>query len=402
MRSPIPSFLVACALLLSSCSSPSTGGGGKANKDSTGGGFGVDGKAAAGDGGAAGLDVAPSAQDVAPDDGGALADASVKDGGSSGALCVPNATQLCYCSAALQGVQECKSDATGWTKCDCSSSLPDTSTGLPDTGLEPLDLSEDDATGNCDERAKKMYVVSKEKVLLRVEIEKKQLIPIGTLNCPGAGSGTPFSMSIDRQANAWILYQSLFGSGGGIYKASTLDASCQATAYQPNQLGFELFGMGFSADDAFSQNETLWITGDLATQFSTNYGKLGRIVLSTMKVVSVAPLQGGPGSPDLTGTGLGDLYGFFPSSVPPSVKQIDKLDGSVLKSVPLPANIINSTEAWAFAFWGGKFYLYFKKFGDPSSHVYVLDPVSQNFSTFIDQTGYTITGAGVSSCAPLQ
>ena len=85
---------------------------------------------------------------------------------------------------------------------------------------------------------------------------------IGTLNCPagssltGPGPATPFSMSVDREAVAWVLY-----SSGEIFHVSTQDASCTATGFSVGQQGFELFGMGFVTDASGGQTETLFIAG---------------------------------------------------------------------------------------------------------------------------------------------
>jgi hypothetical protein len=130
---------------------------------------------------------------------------------------------------------------------------------------------------------------------------------------------------------------------------------------------------------------------------------LATLSFPQLKVSTVATL-GAFGGADLTGNGLGELYGFFPSTSPPSVRQIDKLTGATKgKTYPLPpANFAGTTAAWAFAQWGGSFYLFFKNGGDPSTNVWQLNGATGAVKIVMPNIGYTITGAGVSSCAPTQ
>jgi hypothetical protein len=54
---------------------------------------------------------------------------------------------------------------------------------------------------------------------------------------------------------------------------------------------------------------------------------------------------------------------------------------------------------WAFAFWGGKFYLFTAPTG--STIVTEFDPTTLAQTT-VASTGDIIVGAGVSTCAPMQ
>lgn len=249
---------------------------------------------------------------------------------------------------------------------------------------------------NCNERAKIVYVVTEQNDFLSFDPETLKFKLIGKLNCANDGS-TPFSMSVDRNADAWVLYQAGFGGGGEkLYKVSTLDASCQNTNYQSNQSGFTTYGMGFSSDAAGSNDETLFL--GKYTMFGAS--QLGTLSFPNLKVTSVAPLPNGAASPELSGNGLGELYGFFPASNPPSVRRIDKATGATPKIWPLPVNQFSGINAWAFAQWGGDFYLFFKTFSMGSSSVWKLDSTTGIAKSSLVNIGYTITGAGVSSCAP--
>ena len=57
--------------------------------------------------------------------------------------------------------------------------------------------------------------------------------------------------------------------------------------------------------------------------------------------------------------------------------------------------------AWAFAFWGGRFWIFLKRDSDASTYVYAMDATTGALTTALSNTGRTIVGAGVSTCAPV-
>jgi hypothetical protein len=228
---------------------------------------------------------------------------------------------------------------------------------------------------------------------------------IGQLTCAGGtalpgfdplqGPATPFSMSVDRNATAWVLY-----SSGRIFHVSTDDASCQATSFQVGQQGFELFGMGFVSETPGSQAESLYISGGPAS--SQGSGNLGRIDPGTLGVTSIGPLSSAEYQPELTGTGDAELYGYYPGSNT-FVARLDKGTGQNAQSWQLPA-LTGTVRAWAFAHWGGEFYIFIttsQLFGGDYSRVLKLDPSTGMVTTALDDTGKIIVGAGVSTCAPI-
>jgi hypothetical protein len=225
---------------------------------------------------------------------------------------------------------------------------------------------------------------------------------IGKLNCPAGASlrvpgqqGTPFSMSVDRQAKAWILYDS-----GEIFWASTTDASCQGTAYPKGQGGFELFGMGFVSDSAGANAEKLFIAGGQAMDIVG--GNIGRVDPATLTVTTVGPIPKADYSPELTGTGKADLFGYFPG-VNTFVAQLDRSTGSILHQWTLPA-LTDPLRAWAFAHWGGRFYIFVTTQDvlgtSTNSQVLRLDPTNGTTDTILSKLEYVIVGAGVSTCVP--
>jgi hypothetical protein len=243
---------------------------------------------------------------------------------------------------------------------------------------------------DCTEAARWVYVIDSDRQLLRFQPDDLSLTPIGTVSC---GASTPFSMSVDRDARAWVLHQD-----GNIFHVSTLDASCAPTGFAPDQAGFELFGMGFVADADMSTEETLFVAGGAESSIATGSSSLGAIDEGSLVLSRVGSI---PGWPELTGTGSGELWGFFPDTDPPSVRRLDKTTGATEESFDFEAIAGTTPSAWAFAFWGGRFYVFLQTTFDPSTNVWRLDPRDGSFTEVLSDIGYRIVGAGVSTCAPV-
>lgn len=221
---------------------------------------------------------------------------------------------------------------------------------------------------------------------------------IGELNCPGATFlDTPFSMSVDRDGMAWILY-----SNGSLYKASTQDASC-ASAGITSISGFDLFGMGFATDGFGTDTESLWLAS--SPEGGGCCGELGYIRDNTMTRVSNITANAET-SPELTGTGAGELFAFFPDTGSAFVQQMSKTNGLLTGTRYDIGSLGNGTVgAWAFAQWGGKFYIFVSlvdEFGFPiESLVGELDAETGSYDQVLSDTAYNVVGAGVSTCAPI-
>ena len=226
---------------------------------------------------------------------------------------------------------------------------------------------------------------------------------IGPVSCPTQASAwpgwtnppTPFSMSVDRDATAWVLF-----TNGEIHHVSTDNASCQATGFTRGQQGFELFGMGFVSDSQGSQDETLWIVGGSAGNGQLALGDLAAIDENTLQVSPVGGIPSGPTySPELTGTGDAELFFYHPGDL---VAQINKQTAQYEQTWALPP--LGTVRAWAFAHWGGNFYIFVTVqdfFGGLDSQVQLLDRQTGQISTLLSGLPYVIVGAGVSTCAPV-
>jgi hypothetical protein len=247
--------------------------------------------------------------------------------------------------------------------------------------------ADSDGDADCSESAKFVYVVDANNTLFRFYPPDKKFDPIGKLGCQ-AGGGTPYSMSVARDGTAYVLHQGALGGGcKGIFPVSTSDASCgQQTVFKCGTDGFGVFGMGFATDSGSTTAEKLYVGN--ASQFAT-------LDIENGTIDARGPLNG---DPEFTGNSKGELWGFFPTAATPKVAQLDKDTGQLLVEWPLQS-LSNSASAWAFAFWGGSFYVFYQSLGDASTNVYkVTDGLMENYMM---NTGRRIVGAGVSTCAPI-
>ena len=107
--------------------------------------------------------------------------------------------------------------------------------GFNGDGLDP---DAGPTENDCPEDLKQIYVVTEGNDLYRFAPATLTFTRIGTLSCPSSGFATPFSMAVQRNGTAWVLF-----NDGIIFHVSTKDASCGATAYVPGQNGYTTFGM---------------------------------------------------------------------------------------------------------------------------------------------------------------
>ncbi len=252
----------------------------------------------------------------------------------------------------------------------------------PDVPL--LDVSKQDVFhSDCpDADSTLVYVVSENNELLSFYPPTASFKLIGMLSCPDPGA-SPFSMAVDRKGVAYVEYDD-----GKLFKVSTANASCQPTTFVPNQGPFSTFGMGYATIGVGPAEELFIASGD---------GVLGKVDTTNFSVTTIGPFVPQLGRAELTGTGDGRLYAFVvPANVTSgsAVAEIDKTTADVLGEDPLPQ--VEQGTAWAFAFWGGDFWL----FTDPSPQTtWRYDPVAKT-ATVVANYSSPIVGAGVSTCAP--
>lgn len=220
------------------------------------------------------------------------------------------------------------------------------------------------------------------------------------------------SMSVDRQNHAWILKGQDTSTPGKYDCAGLTEVSLDTgldvkkSTFSCGSAGFDKFGMGFVTDSPGGTKESLFLANVVTPS-------LGRLEPSG----EVTYLGALPGSAELTGNANGELWGFFPGeplpSAPTHVRRLDKTDGSVLEdftldevlsaALPLGSPGMPGPLAgrnYAFAYWGGAFYLFFEYHADnASSDVWKISATGE-VEKYIEDSGLHIVGAGVSTCAP--
>lgn len=243
---------------------------------------------------------------------------------------------------------------------------------------------------NCPKDAQFIYLVDTSYRLIKFDPgapNGQYLTVLFQLNCSDSLS-TPFSMAVDREANAWVLY-----NDSTLYKVKISDPHCERiTNFRQNGSGLSTFGMAFSLDSVGGTTDSLFI-GNMSSS-----GRFGRIDTSNM---SYTPLAMFPfnyeQSPELTGTGLAKLYSFSPGEKQQHISEIDKKTGSVAIDYQLPG-VGGDVNAWAFAHWGGYFFTFETVNSD--NRIYRYDIETNQFELFLDNTPFRVVGAGVSTCAP--
>jgi hypothetical protein len=267
--------------------------------------------------------------------------------------------------------------------------------------LPPVDVQVPEASTNCaDAGTTYIYVVTKQSDLFSFYPPSGQFSRIGKLACPATAGSTPFSMAVDHTGIAYVLYDD-----GELFRVSTATAECRKTAYRVGSGGFTTFGMGYSTNA--SGSETLFIaTGDDAPT-----PLLGTIdPTNNFALTLIGAIQPPIGGAELTGTGGGDLFGFFatsgqtpcnngprsPACTDSAIAQFNKSNGVVTNESVLSG--LDQGSAWAFAFWGGDFFLFTAPDG-VSSLVTRFRP-SDGSLVNLGKLADEIVGAGVSTCAP--
>ena len=233
-----------------------------------------------------------------------------------------------------------------------------------------------------------IYVVDSDHNLLAFD---PQLLPgdpfrtIGKLACETAGQ--PFSMAVGSDGIAWVLYNT-----GRIYRVSIIDAHC-SKAGDPED-GPDTFGMGFAS--VSPTEEKLFVAAsDGSKMLATLDTKSTPPAWTPIAKIAANQAQ----NPELTGTADGKLFGYFPEDV--SGGFVQAIDPSTAKPtgsrMPLatPAGEIG---AYAFAHWGGVFYVFATR--NQTNSVHAINRKTGKYSLVLERIPYEIVGAGVSTCAP--
>jgi len=234
---------------------------------------------------------------------------------------------------------------------------------------------------------------------------------IGKLDCPHNGvsiqtdntMAMPFSMSVDRDGVAWVLFTT-----GELFKVSLQNASCTKANNTIGAGAMSLFGMGFSVDAPMADTEKLYLAGGNTdpgvTPRKLAYDDTHANNLTPVFVGNIAATS--DYSPELTGTNEGKLYGFYPNiSAIPFVQEIVKTTGAATgqKWNLGTTGLGNGIRDWAFAQWGGTFWVFVTTEdtnGVRNSTVRSINRATSEYKVVLQNLPYYIDGAGVSTCAP--
>ena len=161
--------------------------------------------------------------------------------------------------------------------------------------------------------------------------------------------------------------------------------------------------MGFVSDAPNSSKETLFVAGGSAANMMTSPAHLGTIDPATAVLTEVVTLAAAEYPPEFTGTGEAELFGYYPGQSP-FVAHVNKSTGVIEQQWQLPT-ISDQIRAWAFAHWGGRFYIFTATqdfLGTVlDSYIQRLDPTNGEVVVVVPQIQPVIVGAGVSTCAPV-
>lgn len=255
-----------------------------------------------------------------------------------------------------------------------------------------------------------ILVVSSENVLLKFYPGKNYTFEkVGDLTCPANGA-TPFSMAVDRTGKAWVLYNN--GQIFHVITSPTAPPQCLGLNYQTGQQGWDTFGMGFVSDAVGGADETLFVI-DAGGSFSDSQG-LGKISASSLQLSTIGAFDGGltTRSAEVTGRGDARLFGFFVDlngGASPSIAEIDKTTAHIISN-DVQTSVPPTINSWAFAHWGGSFYMFTGSSGN-ASRVDKFTPATATSpatttqvvtSVVVDGQSQSIVGAGVSTCAPTE
>lgn len=257
--------------------------------------------------------------------------------------------------------------------------VPEVTTSTTTTPTTPDDPAPED---DCDNTSDLIYVIDRsDEGLYLFDPLTGDFNYLFTLNCTMWGS--PGSMAVARDGAAYVRY-----SDNTIYKVNLTSGTCSQTNYNA---GFGSFGMGFATDSAGTWMDQLYIANsdDLAALDTGDW--------------SLDLVGGMPSQSELTGNAAGELWAFLPLEEPAALIHIDQTNGDRLTRLEL-SNFAEPTDidAFAFATWGGDFYLFVRLYGMGNTTDVLKVDASGNMTTFAADTGMDVVGAGVSTCAPTE
>lgn len=273
-------------------------------------------------------------------------------------------------------------DEAADTEAPDDTEVPEDTDVPADTGEEPT--PDDPAPADdCTETDDLVYVLDRDEGrLYTFDPAARAFTTLGRVSC--GTSQTPASMAVSRGGVAYVRY-----ADNAVYALDLGTMSCTATGYSDRRTGFDSFGMGYATDSADTWRETLYVANETT---------VGVLDPATWAVTTLGRL---PSQSELTGNADGELWAMLPLETPAKLARIDTTSGALaeqisLRGFPDPSNI----DTFAFATWGGSFYLFVREHGMGSTtDVYEVTATGVTTKVLAD-VGFDVVGAGVSTCAP--
>jgi hypothetical protein len=252
----------------------------------------------------------------------------------------------------------------------------------------PTDVAEPDdpaPVDDCDNTSASIYAIARDgRELYLFDPGTSAFDYLGDLDCSVWGS--PNSMGVARDGVAYVRW-----SDDTVYEVHLPTLQCRESDYQPNTSGFGAFGMGYATDAAGTWRDQLYVA---------NEHTLSRLDTSTWQLQPVGAL---PSQSELTGNADGELWAFLPLEQPATIARLSKSTGQPIDLIELPGfPDPYEIDAFAFAQWGGEFWLFVRTYGLGSSTDIYRVTASGQMTLEVSDIGVDIVGAGVSTCAPAQ
>jgi len=259
-----------------------------------------------------------------------------------------------------------------------------TDTGTPDDddfgggGFEDyVPPPEDD----CDYTSDLVYVIDRDTETIHLfDPETLTFDALGTIDCHWL-AGSPASMSVSRDGSAYVRY-----GDDTVYEVDLETLDCTESDYATD---FGAFGMGYATDTASTWRDSLYIA---------NSGQLALVDTTTWSVTNIGSM---PSQSELTGNADGELWAILPLETPAKLVQLHKDNASVLDTITLSGlPSLTEIDTFAFATWGGDFFVFIRSYGMGSSTDVYQVSASGSMSRVVANSGLNVVGAGVSTCAP--
>ena len=251
----------------------------------------------------------------------------------------------------------------------------------PEEEEEPDPPAEDD----CEDTSDLVYVIDKDSENLYLfHPDTLSLERLGTLDCDYWSS--PASMGVARDGVAYVRY-----SDDSVYEVDLETLQCNPTGYRENQTHFGSFGMGYATNSSSTWRDQLYIA---------NESKVATLDVDSWQVNNLGSL---PSQAELTGNAEGELWGFLPLETPAELVQLGKADGQIIETIRMPGfpNPYD-IDTFAFATWGGDFWLFVRTSGMGSSTDVYQVTLDGNMTRVVENIGNNVVGSGVSTCAPTE